>query len=242
MSATPHSVRCPPGRGACKRLDAPLDTQVRAMGGERSGGDGRGAEPGVRECRSGSAAQGRPHGLDADPRRLGLRHTEAFEDIQRLPERDPRGVGAPQAKRGLCDALEDLLFLIRVTDLPGQPESGLVEIGSFAVPPGSAAYAGYPAQGGGLLVQISDLLGDRLCFLVADQRLVETLRALVNRTGFVEDAGLIKEMAKGMVDGEAVPVSGERVFVAPLVMIDSPDVVVQDRLVLRPAYLAEYFQ
>ncbi len=197
----------------------------------------KGADMGVRECRSGPA-----HGLDADPRRLGLRHAEAFEDIQRLPERDPRGVGAPHAERRFRDALEDLGFLVGVTDLPGQPESGLVKLGSLAVPAGSPAYAGYPAQGGGLLVQVPDLLGDRLCFLVADQRLVETLRALVNRTDFVEDASLIKEITDIMVDGEATPVSGERVFVAPLVMIDGPDIVVQDRLVLRAAYLPEYFQ
>ena len=118
----------------------------------------------------GSAAQGRANGLDADPRRLGLRHAEAFEDIQRLPERDPRGVGAPHAERRFRDALEDLGLLVRVTDLPGQPESGLVKIGSLPVPARSPSYARYPAQGRGLLVQVSDLLGDRLCFLVADQR------------------------------------------------------------------------
>ena len=82
----------------------------------------------------GAAAEGGVHGLDADPRRLGLGHAELLEDVQRLPEEDPRRVGPLCAERRFRQSFEDLGFLVGVTDLPGHPESGAVMIGRLVVP------------------------------------------------------------------------------------------------------------
>jgi hypothetical protein len=56
--------------------------------------------------------------LQADTRCLGFGHAEALENIQRLPENNPRRVRAAGARRGFRDSLEDLGLLVRVADLP----------------------------------------------------------------------------------------------------------------------------
>ena len=44
-------------------------------------------------------AEGPVQGLYAYPGRLGLGHAESLEDVQRLPEHDPRRVGPLRAER-----------------------------------------------------------------------------------------------------------------------------------------------
>jgi len=62
--------------------------------------------------------------------------------VQRLPEYNPRRIGMPlRPERGLCDSFEELAFLVRVADLPSQPESGVVVIKRFAVPARSAMHS-----------------------------------------------------------------------------------------------------
>src|SRR5262249_37140484 len=99
----------------------------------------------------GKAAQRGIQGLYADPHPPRLRHGEALEDVQRLPEEDPRGIGAPEADRRFRDPLEDLALLVRVTDLPGQPEHGVVLLNRLVVAARCTVYVGDTAQGDDLL-------------------------------------------------------------------------------------------
>src|SRR6266704_2446971 len=118
------SMRRQPGRPCCTRLDAYLAPQVRPLARAAHGPgislpgcgqDGLGPARGL----GGTAAECEVRGLHADPRRLGLWHAEPFEDIQRLPEGDPRRVRPLRAERRFRDSLEDFALLVRVTDLPG---------------------------------------------------------------------------------------------------------------------------
>ena len=68
----------------CTRLDVRLAPQVTARAGGRRRAGLRDAE-----------AEGRVDRLYPYPHRLRLRHAEPFEDVQRLPEHDPRGIGLP---------------------------------------------------------------------------------------------------------------------------------------------------
>jgi hypothetical protein len=77
---------------------------------------------------------------------------------------------------------------------------------------------------------------------MTDQRLVVALRVLVKSAYVVEDISFIGDIADVVVDSEGTPIGSEPFFVTSLVMIDGTYVVIQDRLVLRAAYLTEYFQ
>jgi len=114
----------------------------------------------------GDAVGDEAHGLYAYPRRLCLWNTEPFEDVQRLPKYDPRCIGALRVERRFCDSLEDLGLLVRVTDLPGQPQSGVVMIKRLVVLARSATHVSYPAKCDHLLGQIPDLLRDQSRLLV----------------------------------------------------------------------------
>src|SRR5882757_4935284 len=94
----------------------------------------------------GAAAEGGIYGLYAYPGRFRLRHAEPFEDVQRLPEYDARRVRPLCAQRRFRDSFEDFGLLVGVTDLPGQPERGVVMIKCLAVPARSTTHVGYPAQ------------------------------------------------------------------------------------------------
>src|SRR6266567_5097129 len=97
-----------PERLACMLLDGCLTPQAAGWLG------GAPAQGGLRIDR-----------IQPDPGRLGLRHPEPLEDVQRLPEQDPRRVRLMRAERRLGDPLEHLGLLVRVTDLPGQRERGV---------------------------------------------------------------------------------------------------------------------
>jgi hypothetical protein len=91
-----------------------------------------------------------------------------------------------------------------VTDLAGQPESGVVMIKCPAVLVRSATHVGHPAKCDYLLGQIPDLLSDQSRLLVMNQRLVVALRALVkvaatigSRSGRRRRAGWL--MVRGVV-------------------------------------------
>src|SRR4029077_19752668 len=107
----------------------------------------------------GKAVHGGIQGFHAHPRRLRLGHAEALEDVQGLPEKNPRGIGPPGAERRLRDPFEDLGLLVGVPDLSGQPEHGVVLVECIAVPAPCTAYVRDPAQGDDLLRLIPDLLG-----------------------------------------------------------------------------------
>src|SRR6266568_4536233 len=113
------SMRRQPGRPCCTRLDAYLAPQVRPLARAAHGPgislpgcgqDGLGPARGL----GGTAAECEVRGLHADPRRLGLWHAEPFEDIQRLPEGDPRRVRLLRAERRFRDSLEDFALLVRL--------------------------------------------------------------------------------------------------------------------------------
>src|ERR1035438_9833413 len=115
-------------------------------------------------------------------------------------------------------------------------------IKSLVVPARSATHVGYPAKRDHLLGQVSDLLGDHLRLLVIDQRLVVALRALINGADVIEHVGFIWEIADVTVYGESPPVSGEPVLITALVIVDASYIMIENRLVLRSAYLTEYSQ
>jgi hypothetical protein len=112
----------------------------------------------------------------------------------------------------------------------------------LAVLPRSATHVGYPANCDHLLGQIPDLLGDQSCLLVMNQRLIVALRALVNGANVIEHVSFIREIADITVYGERPPASSKPFLVTALVMVDAANVMVQNRFVLRSAYLTEYFQ
>src|SRR5262249_7981876 len=153
---------------------------------------------------------------------------QPFEDVQRLPEHDPRVVGSPGAESGLPDSLEDLGLLVGVADLDGHRQGGVVVIQRLVVPAGFAAHVSYPANRGQLLGLVCDLLGDRSGLLVVDQRLVVALRASVNRADTVEDLGFIREVAYAAVGGKRTAISLKALLVAALIMVDGSYVVIQD--------------
>ena len=74
-------------------------------------------------------------------------------------------------ERRFGDSFEDLAFLVRVADLHGQPESGVIVIKCFGVPARSAMYVGNHAKCDQLLGQVPDLLGNQPRFLVMNKRL-----------------------------------------------------------------------
>src|ERR1022692_4309251 len=167
--------------------------------------------PGGQRLRGGlgdAAVRRGAHGLYAYPRRLCLWHAEPLEDVQGLPENDPRSIGLLRVERRFCDSFEDFGLLIRIADLPGQPESGVVIIKRLAVLAGSATHVGYPANCDHLLGQIPDLLGDRSRLLVINECLVIALRALVNGANVIKHVGLIREIPDIAVYGECSPAGG----------------------------------
>src|SRR5262249_59303304 len=94
----------------------------------------------------GKPAQRGIQGLYAYPRRLRLGHAEALEDVQRLPEKDPRSIGAPGAEHRFRDPFEGFGFLVRVTDLAGQLEHGVVLVDRLLAAARCAAYVRDPAH------------------------------------------------------------------------------------------------
>src|SRR5205823_14422301 len=95
-----HDTSVP--RPACTDLDADLAPQV--SGAETENVNAMAG----RECplagemyprSGGKAVHGGIHGFHAYPRRLRLGHAEALIDVQRLPEKNPRGIGPPRAER-----------------------------------------------------------------------------------------------------------------------------------------------
>src|SRR6266581_8158132 len=99
----------------------------------------------------GKTVHGRIQGFHAYPRRLGLGHAEALIDIQRLPEKNPRGIGSPGAERRFRDPFENLALLVGIPDLPGQLQHGMVLVEGLVVAARCAAHVGYPAPGDDLL-------------------------------------------------------------------------------------------
>src|SRR5580700_10717515 len=95
---------------------------------------------------AGKASQGGIHGFYAYSRRLRLGHAEALEDVKRLPEKYPRGIGAPGAERRFRDPFEDLGLLVGVANLPGELEDGMVLVERLAVAARGAAHVGDPAE------------------------------------------------------------------------------------------------
>ena len=75
-----------------------------------------------------------------------------------------------------------------------------------------------------------------------NQRLIPAAGVLVNGADVIEYVGFIREIADIAVYRQCLPASSKPVFITALIMVDASNVVVQDRLVLRPAYLTEYFQ
>src|SRR5580692_9901881 len=240
------------GRLGCTRLDACLAPQVTDAGRPGSGTsaqaparartasgcgrtpDGcatRSGRPGLR----GTAAEGRVRSLDAYPRGLGLGHAEPLEDVQRLPEDDPRRIVPLRAERRFRDSFEDLGLLVGIADLPRQLQRGAIMIKRLAVPASSAPDVGYPPKRDHLLGQAADLLGNRSRLLVMNQRLVKARRALVNGADVIEHIRFIREIADVTVDREGPPARSETLLVTALVMVDAANIVIQDRLALRGA-------
>src|SRR5262249_15540872 len=220
-------------------LDMDLAPQVKGAGAtthEADTGFAVGRRKRYGELR-GKAAEGGIQGLYAYPRRLRLGHAEALEDVQRLPEKNPRGIGAPGAERRFRDAFEDFGFLVGVTDLPGQPEHGVVLADRLVVAARGAAYVGDPAHGDDLLGVFPDLLGDQPGLLMVHQRIVVALRLAVEGTEIIEHVRLVGQVADLAVNGQGPLIGGQRLLVAALVVVDPADVVIQDRLVLRSANL-----
>src|SRR6266568_9292050 len=148
-----------PERLACMFLDGCLTPQAAGWLG------GAPAECGLRIAR-----------LQPDPGRLGLRHPEPLEDVQRLPEQDPRRVRLMRAERRLGDPLEHLGLFVRITDLPGQRQRRVVGLGRLAVPARATPDVGYPADRCHLVRQVPDVLGDQPGPLIVNERLVITFR------------------------------------------------------------------
>src|ERR1022692_339140 len=109
----------------------------------------------------------------------------------------------------------------------------------LAVPARSAMYVRYPAKCGHLLGQVSDLLGDQPCLLVVNQRLVIAFRALIDCANIAKYVGFIREIADVTIYHKRPLASGKPLLIAALVTVDAADIVIQDCLVLRAAYLAK---
>ena len=68
------------------------------------------------------------------------------------------------------------------------------------------------------------------------------LRSLINGADVIEYIGFIGEIADITVYGEGPPVSSESFLIAALVIVDASYIMIENRLVLGPAYLTKYFQ
>ena len=112
----------------------------------------------------------------------------------------------------------------------------------FAVPARSAIYVGNHAKGDQLLGQVPNILGDQTRPLMMNKCLVVARGTLVDGADVIEHLGFMRQVADVPVYRECPPAGSQCFLVAALVAVDAADVLVQDRLVLRSAYLTKYLQ